>query len=268
MVEVQKFETILLTIDEVGVCSLTLNRPEVHNAFNEIMIEEISQALESVDDHPGIRVLTLRGAGKSFCAGADINWMRRMADYSEAQNVEDAGKMSSMMHRLYQFPRPTVAMIHGNVFGGGVGLVACCDIAIASEETIFSLSEVKIGLIPSVISPYVVEAIGVRNARRYFLTGERFNAATAFSLGLIHEWHDSEHFHQSDQKILKELLQSAPSAQTTAKAQLQNVVAKPITPELRDETIRMIANVRASDEGREGTSAFLDKRPPSWRHKG
>ena len=264
---IDKNQTISQIIDDDGVCSVTLNRPEVRNAFNDTMIEEITEELVMLESNPQVRILVLRGAGKSFCAGADINWMRRMADYDEDQNYRDASLMSDMMDRLYRFPKPTLAHVHGAVFGGGVGLVACCDIAIASQNTVFSLSEVKIGLIPSVISPYVVEAIGVRNARRYFLSGERFDAPIAKHLGLIHECCEDSDLPALEQTILNELLQSAPGAQEIAKSQLQNVVANNIDPEIRRRTARMIAQVRASDEGREGTSAFLEKRPPSWRRE-
>ncbi len=260
-----KHQTIDLSIGDNGICSLTLNRPEVHNAFNEVMIAEITEALLSLESSPQVRMVVVRGNGKSFCAGADINWMRRMADYDEDQNYEDASLMSDMMDKLYRFPKPTLAHVHGAVFGGGVGLVTCCDIAIASDDTVFSLSEVKIGLIPSVISPYVVEAIGARNARRYFLSGERFDAPAARHLGLIHECCDATDLSVLEQTITNELLQSAPGAQEIAKAQLQNVVANHINPEIRRQTARMIARVRASDEGREGTAAFLEKRLPSWR---
>lgn len=262
---VGKHQTIELLIGDNGICSLTLNRPEVHNAFNEVMIAEITEALVSLEFNPQVRMIAVRGAGKSFCAGADINWMRRMADYDEDQNYEDASLMSDMMDRLYRFPKPTLAHVHGAVFGGGVGLVACCDIAIASENTVFSLSEVKIGLIPSVISPYVVEAIGTRNARRYFLSGERFDATAARHLSLIHECCGDSELSALERTITNELLQSAPGAQSIAKAQLQNVVANHINPEIRRQTVRMIAKVRASDEGREGASSFLEKRLPSWR---
>ena len=258
-------QTISLSIDDNGICSVTLNRPEIRNAFNDVMIKEITEALVMLESSRQVRIIVLQGAGKSFCAGADINWMRRMADYDEDQNYRDASLMSDMMDRLYRFPKPTLAHVHGAVFGGGVGLVACCDIAIASQNTVFSLSEVKIGLIPSVISPYVVEAIGARNARRYFLSGERFGAPIARHLGLIHECCEDSDLPALKQTILNELLQSAPVAQKIAKAQLQNVVANHIDSEIRRQTARMIAQVRASDEGREGTSAFLEKRPPSWR---
>ena len=267
MVQLGENDTILLSVDDSGVCSLILNRPEVHNAFNERMIEEITQALELAKNNDSVRILLVRGAGKSFSAGADIKWMRRMADYDESQNYEDACRLSTMMDSLYRFPKPTLARIHGSVFGGGVGLVACCDVAIASKNTVFSLSEVKIGLIPAVISPYVVEAIGTRNARRYFLSGERFSAIVAEQLGLIHEYCEEDDLSEIEQSILNEFLQSAPGAQKIAKSLLQNVLSNDINPETQKVTAQMIAQVRASEEGREGTSAFIEKRPPSWRNQ-
>ena len=265
MINSAEFETIDLNTDELGVCSLTLNRPEVHNAFDERMIAEVTAALESAADEDAVRVLVIRGSGKSFSAGADINWMRRMADYDESQNYEDAQRMSTMMDSLYRFPKPTLASVHGSVFGGGVGLVACCDMAIACDKTIFSLSEIKLGLIPSVISPYVVEAIGIRNARRYFLSGERFTASTAVQLGLINECCSIVDLNHKTDSLVAELLQGAPNAQTIAKSLLQNVLKNQIDQDIKNQTARIISQVRASEEGREGTSAFLEKRTPNWR---
>lgn len=262
-----EYQSILISVDDHGVCCLTLNRPEVHNAFNERMIKDIMQALESVRGNPSVRIVVLQGAGKSFSAGADINWMRRTADYDESQNYDDARRLSAMMDTLYRFPKPTLANVHGNVVGGGVGLVACCDIAIASRNTRFSLSEVKIGLIPAVISPYVVEAIGTRNARRYFLSGERFDADVARRLGLIHQYCEQDDLNGIIQSTVNELLQCAPGAQKITKSLLQGVLTNNIDLQMRNATARMIAEVRASDEGREGTSAFIEKRPPAWREE-
>ena len=259
------FGTIYVSLDERGVCTLTLNRPQVHNAFDDSMIADLTLAFEQIQSNDAVRVLILQGAGKSFCAGADLNWMRKIAGYDEEQNFNDASRLATMMNRLYRIPRPTVGVIHGNVFGGGTGLVACCDIAIASTNTTLSLSEVRLGLVPSVISPYVIEAIGSREARRYFLTGERFDAQTACRIGLIQEFVKPENLPVLRDQITQALLDGAPYAQQHAKSLIQSIRSKPIGEETMDQTARLIARVRASDEGKEGTSAFFEKRPPSWR---
>ena len=261
------FDTISVELTNDGVCHLILNRPAVHNAFDESMILELTQALEYLQSLDSVRILSVQGSGRSFCAGADLNWMRRMSQYDEDENFEDAQQLANMMNLLHRFAKPTVAFAHGNVFGGGVGLVACCDIAIAVDTTIFSLSEVKLGLIPAVISPYVVNAIGARSARRYFLTGERFDATTAQQIGLIHECCSQINFSDAKAKILDELLASAPGAQVISKSVIQEVLTNPISPELRETTAKLIAEVRASEEGREGVLAFLNKETPSWRLK-
>ena len=265
MLEFDQFETIYVTLAETGVCTLTLNRPQVHNAFDELMIGELTNALEQLEKHQSVRILLVRGTGKSFSAGADLKWMQRMADYSEEQNFEDARRLATMMDKLYRIPKPTVAIVHGGVYGGAVGLVACCDIAIAADSAVFSLSEVKIGLIPAVISPYVVKAIGLRAARRYFLTGEVFNASTAQQIGLIHEYGHSDEIPSIESGIVERLRAGAPGAQQIAKSVLQNVLSEPVDSEMQDETSKLIARVRASEEGKEGIAAFLNKRSPAWR---
>ncbi len=259
------FNTIRLETSRTGIYTLRLNRPEVHNAFNELMIEEISSALEQLKEDTSIRVLCVKGTGRSFCAGADLNWMQRSSHYASAENYHDAMQMAQMMYALYSFPRPTVATVHGAVFGGGVGLVACCDIVISDQSAKFSLSEVKLGLIPSVIGPYVVNAIGPRVAKRYFLTGERFDAATARSTGLVHECGDSQAIPEIESRILDELLSSGPAAQFAAKSLISNFLTRQIDDELQMYTARLISIIRASQEGQEGVEAFLAKRHPNWR---
>ena len=261
-------ETLTITSADAGVYTVALHRPEVHNAFNENMIEELTHVLETLSDDNSARVLLIVGSGKSFCAGADLNWMKRSALYSEEENFHDAHRMGQMMHRLYSFPSPTIAMVHGNVFGGGVGLVACCDIAYAEHNTVFSLSEVKLGLIPSVIGPYVCEAIGVRNARRYFLTGERFDAADAHRLGLVHETGSADETDRFKTQIIKQLLESGPQAQMAAKKMIQDIFAPTAIDErIQSLTAKKIAAIRAGEEGKEGVSAFLEKRSPNWRKR-
>ena len=258
---------IILQTDARGVATLTLNRAEKHNAFDDRMITDLLQALDKIDKDNSIRVLVLRAAGKSFCAGADLDWMRRMADYDFEQNLADARQLAQLMYRLNRLSKPVIARVQGSSFGGGVGLIACCDIAIASQDAIFSLSEVRLGLIPSVISPYLIAAIGSRAARRYFLSGERFDAGGAFQLGLVHEVVEPESLDASLEQCVDALLNSGPCAQAVAKELIQQVQGRAIDESLIEETARRIAEVRASDEAREGLTAFLEKRKPDWSRK-
>jgi len=258
---------LTLQTDARGVATLTLNRPEKHNAFDDRMITDLLQALDNIDKDKSVRVLVLRAAGKSFCAGADLDWMRRMADYDFAQNLADARRLAQLMYRLNRLHKPVIARVQGASYGGGVGLIACCDIAIASENAIFSLSEVRLGLIPSVISPYLIAAIGSRAARRYFLSGERFDAARALQLGLVHEVVEPESLDASLEQCIDALLNSGPSAQAAAKELIEQVQGRAIDESLIEETARRIAEVRASDEAREGLIAFLEKRKPDWNRK-
>ena len=255
---------IKLQIDTRGVSTLTLDRAEKHNAFDDGMIADLIEALENIEKDKSIRVLVLRTAGKSFSAGADLDWMRRMADYDQEQNLTDARQLARLMYRFNQLNKPVIARVQGAAFGGGVGLIACCDIAIASSNAIFSLSEVRLGLIPSVISPYVIAAIGSRSARRYFLSGERFDANRALQLGLVHEVVEPEALEASLELCIDALLSSGPNAQAAAKELIHHVDGQRIDETLIEETARRIADIRASDEGREGLSAFLQKRKPDW----
>ena len=255
---------INLQTDRRGVATLTLNRAAKHNAFDDTMITDLLQALDDIENNSTIRVLVLGAAGKNFSAGADLDWMRRMADYDHAQNLADARQLARLMYRLNRLNKPVIARVQGASFGGGVGLIACCDIAIASGDAIFSLSEVRLGLIPSVISPYVIAAIGSRAARRYFLSGERFDAEQALRLGLVHEVVEPEALDARLEQCIGTLLISGPNAQTAAKDLIHHVDASPIDETLIEETARRIADIRASDEGREGLDAFLQKRKPGW----
>ena len=244
---------------------VTLNRPERHNAFDDALIAELTETLRSVEAEDAIRVVVLSGAGRSFSAGADLNWMKRMAGYSKDDNVRDAMGLGALMRTLAFLRKPTIARVHGAAYGGGVGLVACCDMAVALHTATFSLSEVKLGLIPAVISPYVVSAIGARAAKRYFLTGERFEAAEAWRLGLVHEMATSEG--DLDEKVgtlVDLLLEASPAAQREAKDLVRAVADRPVTSDLIQDTAERIARVRSSPEGREGVAAFLEKRKPSW----
>ena len=247
-----------------GVATVTLNRPEVRNAFDEHLIAELTGLFQKLDQDDGVRVVVLGGTGKSFSAGADLNWMRRTAEYSKAENFEDASRLARMMRSLDTLSKPTVAKVHGAAFGGGIGLVACCDLALAAESAVFSFSEVRLGLLPAAIGPYVLAAIGSRNARRYFLSAERFSADEARRIGLIHEVVPAAELDARVETLLAELLKGGPQAQRTCKAFLADIQGKPLDEGLTHYTSERIATRRASPEGQEGVNAFLDKRAPNW----
>lgn len=257
-------EAVQLDVESTGVATLTLNRPEIHNAFDDALIRELTGRLQQLDRDPGVRVVVLTGAGKSFSAGADLNWMRRMAGYSQAENLADARELAELLHTLYTLSRPTVARVQGAAFGGGVGLVAACDMAIASEAASFALTEVKLGIIPSVISPYVVAAMGERHARRYCLSAERFDAAEAQRIGLVHEVVAGELLDERVATLTRQLLGNGPGAMAECKALLQAVSQHAIDAALVEDTAQRIARVRVSAEGQEGLNGFLQKRAPSW----
>ena len=247
-----------------GVAELTLNRPDVHNAFDDNIIEALISHLEIAAELPGLRVLILRSAGKNFSAGADLAWMRRMADNSHNDNLKDAYRLARLMQLLNDFNCPTIALIQGVAYGGAVGLAACCDIVIASEVSKFCLSEVRIGLIPAVISPYVIRAIGERQARRYFISAEPFSAQQAMIFGLVHEVVAEDQLQHSADDMVNKLLQNSPQGMHAAKQLIQTVSQQPIDDILIAETANRIAYIRISSEGQEGLSAFLEKRPPAW----
>ena len=251
------------TLDERGVVTLTLDRPQLHNAFDDLLIAELIKTLKIYEQHPKTRLLVLRANGKSFSAGADLNWMQRVAQYSQAENKADAENLAELMSSLYYFPHPTLAIVQGAAFGGGVGLVSCCDIAIASDKASFCLSEVKLGLAPAVISPYVIAAIGTRQAQRYFLSAERFDAQTAYHLGLVQQLCTPETLDNQATALIDNLLNNAPVALSACKQLIHRVDAS-INPELRDYTTSLIAQLRVSPEGQEGLAAFLEKRPAGW----
>jgi methylglutaconyl-CoA hydratase len=251
-----------------AVALITLNRPDVHNAFDQTLIAELTEALRATDADETVRAVVLLGAGESFCAGADLNWMRRMASFSTAQNLADARALAAMLSTLNTLSIPSIARVHGAAFGGGVGLVACCDIAIATQDATFALSEARLGLIPAAISPYVIEAIGARAARRYFLTAERFTAAEAYRLGLVHDLVLPDELDPRINELLGFLVTAGPRAQEECKALIRAVAHRPIETGVIADTARRIARVRASPEGREGVAAFLAKRKAAWVPRG
>lgn len=250
-----------------GVGRITMARAEKHNAFDDALVGELTSVFERVCADDAVRVVVLAGEGKSFSAGADLGWMRRMADYSDAENLKDARQLAAMIRMLNEMPKPTIARVQGAAIGGGVGLVAACDIAVASRAASFCLSEVRLGLIPAVISPYVVEAIGARAARRYFQTAERFGADEASMLGLIHDVAASDGLDARVDEFVALLLNNGPDAMAASKDLIRRVAAGPVDGEMIDDTAHRIANIRATDEGREGVSAFLEKREAAWRTK-
>lgn len=246
-----------------GVGRITLDRPEIANAFDEAMIADLTREIARLGDDPDVRVIVLAGAGRHFCGGADLSWMRRMADYSEPENQADADRLAALMRTLDCCPKPTVARVQGAAMAGALGLVACCDVAIAASDAEFAVSEVRLGLIPAVISPYLVRAMGPRQARRWFLTADRYRAADAMAAGLVHEVVAPDALDGAVDRTVVSLLKGAPQALAAAKA-LVATVDRPIDVSLVAETARLIAEIRAGDEAREGIGAFFEKRKPDW----
>ena len=256
-------QALTLTV-EGAVATITLTQPEIRNAFSDEVIAEITQAFRTAGDRPDVRVIVLAAEGPAFCAGANLNWMRRMADYTREENIQDAGLLAEMLRVIYECPKPTIARVQGDVYAGGVGLVACCDIAVSADHVHYCLSETKIGLIPATISPYVIRAMGARAAHRYFLTAERFNAAEALRIGFVHEVVHVDDLDAKVDGILKNLLSASPNAVRAAKKLVQDVAEREINAALIAQTVEGIADIRASEEGREGVQSFLAKRKPSW----
>ncbi len=245
------------------VARVTLARPDVRNAFDDGLIEELTRAFREAGSDPDVRVVVLSGDGASFCAGADVAWMRKAGGYSRAENEADAEKMARMLRGIDACPRPVVVLAHGAAIGGGVGLVAAADIAIAADGTVFSLAEVKLGILPSVISPYVLRAIGPRSARDLFLTGDRFDAREAHRIGLVHRVVPAEELEEAGRRKVASLLSSGPEAVGVAKRLIEDVAGRN-PEEAMPLTVRTIAERRASAEAKEGLTAFLEKRKPSW----
>jgi len=257
------YETLQVTTDK-SVCAIWMNRPEVRNAFNETAVAELTQAFKAADADKRVRAVVLAGHGPAFCAGADLNWMKKMSGYSREENHADAMGLAGMLNTIYMMEKPTVARVHGPAFAGGMGLVAACDIAIAAQEAEFCLSEVKLGLSAATISPYVVAAIGERQARRYFLTAERFSAAEAFRIGLVHDLAPLSELDASVNTLLGHLLSASPAAIAASKELIRSVARGAIDQTMIAATATRIAVARASAEGKEGIRSFLEKRRPAW----
>lgn len=247
------------------VARVFLNRPEVRNAFNDGVIAELTDAFARLGADPALHAIVLGGHGKAFCAGADLNWMRTMAGYTWEQNRADAERLAAMLWAGYSCPLPIVGRVHGDCYAGGVGLAAICDVLVAAEGIHFCLSEARLGLLPATIGPYVVRALGEQASRRYFVTAERFDAATAKALGFVHEVVAADALDAGVDAIVATLVANGPAAVRACKRLVHDVAGVPVTPELRADTARRIADIRASAEGREGVQAFLDKREPAWR---
>jgi methylglutaconyl-CoA hydratase len=249
---------------DAGVATVTLNRPEVRNAFNDEVVAELTAVFSELGEREEVRCVVLAGNGPAFCAGADLNWMKRMAGYTREQNLEDATALANMLRVLYRCPKPTIARVQGDVYAGGTGLVAVCDIAVSADTAQYCLSEVKLGLIPATISPYVIRAMGERAAHRYFLTAERFSAAEALRIGFVHEVVQAGQLDARVAELSQALVQAGPAAVKACKELVQDVGGRNITQLLIDRTVQNIADIRVSDEGREGIQSFLGKRKPAW----
>ena len=257
-------QKVLSQISERGIATITLNNPGKHNALEDIIIAELTAAFAQIEKSKDVRVMVLTATGKNFCAGADLGWMKRMATYSYDENLKDSKALARMFKLLNTLSVPTIARVQGVALGGGVGLVSCCDMAVAASDASFTLSEVKIGLIPAVISPYVVAAIGQRAARRYFTTAERFDAETAIKLGLVSKAVEQTQLNHETEKLAETLLANSPSATVEAKQLVFDVAGRLIDDKLIELTCERIAAIRVSANGQEGLSAFLQKRQPTW----
>ena len=257
------YETLTMTVAD-KVATVTLNRPELRNAFNEQAIAELALAFDELGRDEDVRAIILAANGPAFCAGGDLNWMKAMAGYSDSENYDDALKLADMLRTIYLCPKPVVAKIQGDCYAGGMGLVAACDIAVAVDGANFCLSEVKLGLIPATISPYVIKAMGENAARRYFLTAERFTAQEAHRIGFVHELVAPGQLDARVAAIVKSLVTNSPNAVKEAKTLVREVAGKAVDQELVADSARRIAAIRASSEGREGVASFLEKRKPQW----
>ncbi|MDX9968366.1 MAG: enoyl-CoA hydratase/isomerase family protein [Hydrogenophaga sp.] len=255
---------LTLTVHD-RIARITLTRPEVRNAFNDEVIQQLKATFASVGARDDVRAVVLAAEGPAFCAGADLNWMRRMADYTRAENLADAGELAAMLRTIYECPKPTIARVQGDVYAGGTGLVAACDVVVSLETAAYCLSEVRLGLIPATISPYVIRAMGARAAHRYFLTAERFSAAEAHRIGFVHELAaTTEDLDAQVDGFVKAFLAASPNALRACKRLVQDVAEREIGAALIASTVEGIADIRATDEGREGVQSFLQKRKPSW----
>lgn len=249
---------------DAGVSTVTLNRPDVRNAFNQEVIAELTAVFLELGRRPEVRCVVLAASGTAFCAGADLNWMKRMASYSRDENLDDATALARMLEVIYECPKPTLAKVQGDVYAGGLGLVAACDIAIAADTAHYCVSEVRIGLIPATISPYLIRAMGARAAHRWFLTAERFAAAQATACGLVHEAVPAGDLDARVAALARTLVQAGPEAVKACKKLLHDVAGQEMSDSLLEDTAERIADIRVTPEGREGIAAFLDKRKPNW----
>jgi methylglutaconyl-CoA hydratase len=257
------YQTLTVTItDRIG--QVTLNRPDLRNAFNEQSIAELALAFDELGRNELVRAIVLAANGPAFCAGADLNWMKKMAGYSDSENRADAMRLADMLRTIYTCPKPVVAKVQGDCYAGGMGLVAACDVVVAVDTANFCLSEVKLGLIPATISPYVIKAMGEQAARRYFLTAERFDAKEAHRIGFVHEIVPAADLDTKVAGIVQALANNSPNAVREAKTLVREIAGAPVTEALLEDTASRIAGIRASLEGREGVASFLEKRRPSW----
>jgi methylglutaconyl-CoA hydratase len=256
--------SLVFRIDDLGVATLSLNRPEAGNAFNDDLIKALLDKLAEVEANDQINCLLLRSEGKHFCAGADLNWMKAMAGFDYARNLADAHMLSALMDKLYRLSKPTIACVQGSAFGGAIGLIACCDIAIAASNAQFCLSEVKLGLAPAVISPYVIAAMGSRQARRYFLTAEVFNSDMALRMGLLHEVVGMDALQETAISLAQQISQHSQKAIMATKALIRRVDGEFPDADLRVHTVQLIAKLRVSEDAQEGIRAFFEKRQPNW----
>lgn len=257
------YQHLILDIDKRGVASVTLNRPEIRNAFDAQLIAELTQVFTELDASKNVRLAVLSGNGKSFCAGGDINWMRAMKAYSHEENIADSKKLAEMFATIQRFSAPLIGVVHGAAMGGGSGLAAVCDFVIAEQDTKFAFSEARIGIVPSVISPYVIEKIGASAARAYFLSGASFDAATAYNMGLAHRVVAADMLEKTKEDVIGDFLLAGPEASLLGKALIRSIIGN-IPANITELTMQTIAGARISDEGQEGMSALLEKRKPKW----
>lgn len=255
---------INLSIDDRGVALISLNRPELHNAFNDELIEKITNTINEADQNSKVRLIVLTGEGASFCAGADLNWMKKMKNYSEEENYQDSLKLSNMFWTLNSCKKPVIGKVNGSALGGGVGLVSCCDYVIATKEAMLGLTEVRLGLVPAVISPFVMSKMGESFARAYFMSGERFSAEKAMSMGLVHEVVEADKLHEATEKVLKSFLLAGPQAAVLAKELVLKNKEMGMGKAIQEHTCRTIAKIRTGAEGQEGMGAMLEKRKANW----
>lgn len=253
---------LIIDVNHENIATLILNRPHVHNAFDDQLISDLTSALKKIDQDNSIRVVLLTANGKNFCAGADLSWMQRMIHYNKDQNIADALELANLLKTLNFLSKPVIGLVQGAAYGGGIGLIACCDIVIAARDSHYCFSEAKLGLVPATIAPFVVAAIGARSAMKYFLTSEKFSAHDALTLNLIHQIVNPDELHHAGLNLAKTLLKNSPQALTLSKQLIHNIQS--MDEQLLRETAELIAQVRTSKEGQEGLNAFLEKRAPNW----